>query len=118
VERKCAVGLVVLWRSTLTGQDPDAGTAFSYSLVNGADGRLTISGDGQLYVAGIIDFEVTPSMSLTVRVADQGGLSFTNTFVIPVANVNERPTSLTLSNVNVNVRHKPCSCVSFEGSEC
>ena len=56
-----------------------------------------------IYVAGAIDFETTPTLSLTVRVTDSGGLSFTNSFTIAVSNVNERPTSVSLSNLAVNV---------------
>ena len=56
-----------------------------------------------IYVAGAIDFETTPTLSLTVRVTDSGGLSFTNSFTIAVSNVNERPTSVSLSNLAVKV---------------
>lgn len=56
-----------------------------------------------IYVAGAIDFETTPTLSLTVRVTDSGGLSLTSSFTIAVTNVNERPTSVSLSNLAVNV---------------
>jgi len=77
------------------------GGSYTYTLVDGGGGRLAMSGT-TIYVAGAIDFETTPTLSLTVRVTDSGGLSFTNSFIIAVSNVNERPTSVSLSNLAVN----------------
>src|SRR4029077_15467421 len=84
---------------TVTGSDPDAGTTFSYSLTDNAGGRFAIgASSGAITVANgtLLDYESAASHQVTVRVTDQGGLSFDRSFTIAVANVNEAPTNATL----------------------
>ncbi|MCH3873826.1 hypothetical protein LZC35_08925, partial [Campylobacter jejuni] len=49
----------------------------------------------------LLDYETATSQSITVRVTDQGGLTFDKTFTIAVTNVNEAPTNATLSAATV-----------------
>ena len=78
---------------TLTGVDADKDT-LTYSMTAGhagvfaldsTTGVITVSGDHPL------DYETTPSYSLTVAVSD-GSLTATATVTINVTNVNEAPT--------------------------
>lgn len=80
----------------LSAADPDTADSFTFSLVDNAGGKFAISGNN-LVVAGGLDFEATTSHQVTVRVTDAGGLFFDKQFAIGVTNVNEAPTSVSLS---------------------
>ncbi|MFH0824341.1 MAG: cadherin domain-containing protein [Pseudomonadota bacterium] len=85
--------------------DPDAGDSWTYSLVSGAggdgNGFFNISGNS-LRADDDFDYEGGPtSYSIRVEVTDGGGLSHEEQFTIHVADVNETPTDITLSNDNV-----------------
>ena len=89
---------------TVAGVDPDAGATFSYSLTDSAGGRFAInSSTGAVTVAngGLLNYEAATSHNITVRVTDQGGLTFDKTFTIGLTNVNEAPTNATLSGGSV-----------------
>ena len=89
---------------TVTGVDPDAGATFSYSLTNNAGGRFAINAStGQITVANgtLLDYEAATSHDVTVRVTDQGGLTFDKTFTLALTNVNEAPTNATMSGGSV-----------------
>jgi VCBS repeat-containing protein len=79
---------------TVTAADPDAGDTRSFALSGTA---FAINAAGQLTVANSsqLNFEVTPSFSLTVTVTDSGGLQATATITIQLTNVNEAPTITT-----------------------
>ena len=80
---------------TIIGADVDAGTTLTYSIITGntndaftigsATGAITVNGDNKL------DYETTPSYSLTVTVSDSS-LEATATVTINVEDVNEAPT--------------------------
>ncbi|MCC7420189.1 MAG: cadherin domain-containing protein [Planctomycetaceae bacterium] len=88
------VGTVV---GTPTASDPDAGQALTWAITGGnASGAFTINtSTGQITVANStpLDFETTPTFSLTVRVTDNGAtpLSAQATITINLTNVNEAP---------------------------
>jgi YD repeat-containing protein len=86
---------------TLTSEDPDANSTFTYSLVSGAgdadNSAFSIVGD-QLQIDTSPDYETKSSYSIRVRTTDQDGLSYDKSFVIGIADVNETPTSLILSH--------------------
>src|SRR4029078_208478 len=46
-------------------------------------------------------YETATSQTVTVRVTDQGGLTFDKNFTIGLTNVNEAPTNATLSGSSV-----------------
>ena len=80
---------------SLQGTDPNQGDKLTYSLVDNAKGRFVVnSATGAITVAqgAVLDFETTPQITLTARVTDQGGLSYTKAFTINLTNVNEAPT--------------------------
>lgn len=82
---------------TIQGSDPNAGQSLSYQIVSGnTGGAFAIhAASGQLSVAnaGAINFEVTPSYSLVVRVTDSGSpaLFADATIGVNVTNVDEGP---------------------------
>jgi Ca2+-binding RTX toxin-like protein len=61
---------------------------------------FTIVGN-TLKTAAVFDYEVKPTYSIRVRATDQHGLSIERQFTITVVNVNEAPTSLSLSSATV-----------------
>ncbi len=87
VAENSANGTVV---GLVTGVDPDAGAVLSYALTDTAGGRFAIDAtSGQITVANgtLLDYESATSHTVTVRVADQGGLTFDKTFTINLTNV-------------------------------
>lgn len=106
VAENTAIGAVV---GNLLFSDPDAGGSHSFSLVTGdgdsGNGFFSITGT-QLRVAANIDFETNPTLSIRLRVMDQGGLSFVRAVEITVSDVAEPPSDITLSN-NMIVENSP-----------
>ncbi|GAB3346839.1 cadherin domain-containing protein [Lysobacter tyrosinilyticus] len=80
-----------------TDADNDAA---SYSLLNDAGGRFALSSAGVLTVANgaLLDREAAASHVIRVRVTDSGGLTYDKDFTITVNNVNEAPTTPTVSS--------------------
>ncbi|MFZ3015233.1 MAG: cadherin domain-containing protein [Nitrospira sp.] len=92
VAENATTGTVV---GTVSGTDPDASDTKSYSLTDTAGGRFAInSATGQLTVADgtLLNYEAATSHTVTVRVTDSGGQSYTEQFTINLTNVNEGPT--------------------------
>src|SRR6185312_6722468 len=97
VAENVANGTVV---GTISGIDPDAGATLTYALTDDAGGRFAVNAaTGQITVADgtLLNFETATSHDVTVRVTDQDGLTFDKTFTLAVTNVNEAPTSASLS---------------------
>ena len=86
--------------ATITTTDSDVGDTFTFSLVSGTgssgNGYFTIVGN-ELRVQTNIDYETTPTLSIRIRATDVGGLWTESPFTITVNNVNETPTTITLS---------------------
>jgi Ca2+-binding RTX toxin-like protein len=82
VAENSAAGTVV---GALSAADPDAGTAFTYTLVNDAGGRFAISGSN-LVVSGALDYEAAASHVVVARVSD-GALTYDESFTINVTDV-------------------------------
>ncbi|MBD2415260.1 cadherin domain-containing protein, partial [Nostoc calcicola FACHB-3891] len=85
--------------------DPDAGDTFTYSLIPGNgdtdNNAFTIDGN-QLKIKNSPNFETQSSYKIRVKSTDANGLSTEKEFTITVNNVNETPTDLTLSQLNVD----------------
>ncbi|PAA89730.1 hypothetical protein BOX15_Mlig021574g2 [Macrostomum lignano] len=83
----------VLYR--FRASDEDAGDSerlvFSITAGNSGGDIGMDASTGRLYVANALDFETRSSYSLTVRVADAGGLAAKTAFVVRVLNVNDNP---------------------------
>lgn len=79
---------------SFTTTDPDVGDGFTYSLVSGpgssGNSQFAIVGD-QLLTNAVFDYEGQNSYSILVRTTDFGGLSFDQTFIITITDVNDRP---------------------------
>lgn len=90
---------------TLLATDPNAGDAFSYRLVAGADSAdnaaFEIVGN-QLRTRTAFDFEARRAATIRVLATDQGGLSVERSFVIEIRNVNEQPTGISLSSSSID----------------
>jgi len=74
---------------TLSTTDPDNVSGFTYSLTDNAGGRFKVDGStGVVSLArtDLIDFEFVPSHSITVKVVDLGGASYTEAFTINITN--------------------------------
>ncbi|MBE9250101.1 cadherin domain-containing protein, partial [Dolichospermum sp. LEGE 00240] len=56
----------------------------------------------QLKISASPDFETKSSYSILVKTTDQGGLSYEKQLTLNVNDLNEAPTSLTLSNNSIN----------------
>ncbi|MCA8997222.1 MAG: S8 family serine peptidase, partial [Planctomycetaceae bacterium] len=77
---------------TLSGVDPDPASKLTFSLPNGVDDNAAFNISGTLLRANAsFDYETDSSYTVTVRVTDQGGLSYDEQFVITVTDVNEAP---------------------------
>lgn len=89
---------------TLSTSDPDAGESFTYTLVAGSgstdNALFSISGN-QLITNSVLNYEAQPTRSLRIRTTDSSGLSYEKTFVISVLDVNEAPTSLSISSSGI-----------------
>ncbi|OQW33699.1 MAG: hypothetical protein A4C66_04015, partial [Nitrospira sp. HN-bin3] len=89
---------------TVSGTDPDSGDTKSYSFTDDAGGRFAInSATGVITVAdgSLLDYEAATNHSVTVRVTDSGGLTYDETFTITMTNLNETPTTISLSGNTV-----------------
>lgn len=94
VDEDRPVGHVV---GALSASDEDAGDSLTYSLVT-VGAPFEVTAPGQLRVAGPLDFEAQTAHTLTIRVTDASGLSQTSDFAVMVADVNEAPTGIAVSN--------------------
>ncbi|MDZ8140820.1 MAG: DUF4347 domain-containing protein, partial [Nostoc sp. DedQUE04] len=102
VNENVVAGTVI---GTFTTTDADAGDTFTYSLVTGTgdtdNSAFTIVGN-QLKINASPNFETKSSYNLRVRTTDSGGVTYEKALAIAVNNLNEVPTDLGLSQLNVN----------------
>lgn len=83
----------------LAAFDPDAGERFAYALMNDAGGRFKLSGSQIVVADGTkLDFEKAQSHTVTVRVTDATGLSFTKDLTIAVKDIAEEVISGSTGN--------------------
>lgn len=81
----------------LTAVDPDEGQSLLFGIVSGNDGNTfalhPTTGALTIVSATLLDFELRPSFTLSVRVTDDGtpGLSATRDFTVQVLDVDEPP---------------------------
>ena len=95
---------------TVTSTDPDAGQTQSFAITAGnTGGPFAIDpATGEITVATTVDFETTPSYSLTVEVTDDGTPALTGsaTITVNVTNVNETPSIIAPASISA-VRDVP-----------
>ena len=74
----------------LDADDPDLHDSLSYTLLDDADGRFTLSGNTLRVASGAdLDYETATSHSVRVRVTDSAGESYQESFTITVTDVND-----------------------------
>jgi gliding motility-associated-like protein len=85
--------------ATLSATDQDAGTVFNYSLTTGQaeNTQFSIVGN-QLVVNANYDYETDSVKVIELKVDDNGGCSYIETFTITIINGNDAPTALNLSS--------------------
>ncbi len=94
--------------ATLTGTDPDAGQSatLAFSLVSGTgsmdNASFTIVGSA-LKLTPSANFEAQASYSIRLRATDSGtpGLTYEQSFLITVTDVNEVPSDIILSDTSI-----------------
>ncbi len=90
----------------LSTADVDTGDSHSYTLSGTHASLFAISGN-QLLAAGPFDYETAPVLagggrgySVDVTSTDAGGLSWTETFIVQVTDVNETPVPITVASAS------------------
>jgi gliding motility-associated-like protein len=98
---------------TLDSRDPNLGDSFTYSLINGVgstDNSKFYLSENTLKAAVAFDFETKSSYSIRIQTSDAAGESFQKVFTLTIANVNEAPTAIALSNATIdenNLKFQP-----------
>ena len=87
----------------LTVTDPDdSASDFGTHVLVVDDSRFEVDGDVlQLRSDQDLDHELEPTVTVTVTATDTPGLSFSQSFVITVGDLNEAPTDVLLDNLTV-----------------
>jgi len=93
------------------------GDSFTYSLVSGAgdtdNSAFSITGN-QLLSAQVFDYETKDSYSIRIRVTDQGGLWYEESFVISILDVNDAPVA---NNQTVSTPEDTALAILLTGSD-
>lgn len=88
----------------LTATDANSGDTHTFTFVTGTgdtdNGAFNIDGNN-LRLTAAANFEAQPSYSIRLRATDSLGATFEKTFTITVTNVNEPPTSISLSAISL-----------------
>ena len=89
----------------LTTTDIDDGDTFTYTLVTGTgdtdNGSFSISGSNLL--SGVsFNHETKDSYSVRVETTDSNGLSYAQSFIITINDINETPTDIALSSADID----------------
>jgi hypothetical protein len=108
------IGSVTAYLSAL---DPNVGDSFTYSLVSGAgdtdNASFSISGN-QLLSSAVFDYETKDSYSVRIRVTDQGGLWYEESFVITILDVNDAPVA---NDQTVSTPEDTALAITLTGSD-
>jgi ELWxxDGT repeat protein len=111
IPENAGVNAVVGAMSTV---DPDVGNTFTYTLVagtgDGDNSAFNIDGNN-LRANASFDFETNSSYTVRVRSTDQGGLFTEKAFTISVLDVNETPTDIDLTVVDLEENAGPNAVV-------
>ncbi|APG95370.1 alkaline phosphatase (plasmid) [Sinorhizobium americanum] len=83
----------------ISGVDPED-TVLTFKLIDDAGGTFKLIGGSGIQLAKPVDFEKSPTKTITFEISD-GKFTVVKTFTINIADVNEAPTSLKLSNSKV-----------------
>ena len=103
VDENVVAGTPVGRLSCVDPDDPEGGGSCTFELVAGtAPFELVDENLIQVSVSSVLDHEQTGSYQLGVRATDSGGETVEQDVTITVANVNEAPAGLVLSNQTVD----------------
>ncbi|MEP4597741.1 MAG: cadherin domain-containing protein, partial [Cyclobacteriaceae bacterium] len=101
---------------TVSATNPNMGT-FSYSITAGNNlGKFFVQTDGDIVVAGDIDYDVSPTFSLTIEVSD-GSYIGSGTFTIEVEERDETapsPLSFSPADEAINVSPSADLVITFD----
>lgn len=104
---------------TLTVADQDAGDTHTYHLVQGAgstdNGSFSISGN-ILSTTAKFDFETKDSYALRVQVTDGAGQSWTEALTVNVADMNDKPTDITVTVLDIDENSPVTSTIGYLGT--
>ncbi|WP_392545123.1 beta strand repeat-containing protein [Oryzobacter telluris] len=85
---------------TLSAADQDAGDSITFAVTGGATGLFTVDGD-QLRTSQPLDHEAAGTRTVVVRADDGHGGTVEATLTVTVTDVNEGPSSVSLSPAQV-----------------
>nr|NKB45539.1 hypothetical protein [Alphaproteobacteria bacterium] len=89
----------------ISATDPDVFDTFTYLILPGMDASHFSLGGSQLnqliFDAGTLDYETKPNYSATIKVTDSQGNELDSTLSVHVVDLNETPSSITLSNSRI-----------------
>ncbi|WP_234710621.1 M10 family metallopeptidase C-terminal domain-containing protein [Sinorhizobium arboris] len=83
----------------VSGVDPED-SVLTFKLIDDAGGTFKLVGANAIQLAKPVDFEKSPTKTVTFEVSD-GKFTVVKSFTINIADVNEAPSALTLSNSRV-----------------
>lgn len=96
--------------------DPDINDEITYSLVegNGADDNLSFYINGnKLYSEELFDYEQKSNYKIRLRTSDSQGLYIENELTVEIKNVNDIPSQINLSELNINENNAPMAVVGY-----
>jgi gliding motility-associated-like protein len=102
LNENAAIGTAI---GNLISADVDADDTHTYTLVSGTGDTDNASFElvgSAIRVKEVFNFEAKSSYSIRVRSTDAGNLNYETTFTITVINVNEAPSAIALSTLNIN----------------
>ncbi|WP_425409694.1 cadherin domain-containing protein [Hyphococcus sp.] len=89
--------------ATLSASDVDASDTVSFSIADDPSGLFEVVGDQlKLKNGAALDHEGQDSYKITLNVSDSGGATYSETVTLYVADINEEPSNLQLSNTSVD----------------
>jgi hypothetical protein len=91
---------------TIGSLDLDSSDTFTYQLVDTSsypdNSSFELASNGSLTSAVVFNYEAKSSYSIRVRTTDAGGLTYDGTVTVPILNVNETPTNISLSSSSIS----------------
>ncbi|MGO4704650.1 hypothetical protein AB4072_02590 [Microvirga sp. 2MCAF38] len=101
--------------ATLSASDPNAGTSFTFTLIDDSNGRFAINGNKLIVKDGSkLDYEQWTSHQIKIKVSDNSGGSFEKAFIIAVTDVAE-PGTIPKEDAPLTLRGTPARDVLVGG---
>lgn len=104
---------------TLSASDIDLSDSHTFTLVQGVgsddNSSFSISGD-QFILNAALDYETKTSYTVRVRATDASNASVEETFMVYVSDVNEAPTTVTVTVLNIDENSLNGSTIGYIGA--